>query len=277
MDPNNAHTIITCTTTSGVGSNHVWRVTVGGQESVPSSSITSYLPPSVSSISGQGTFQAKTDGGQVVTIVGSELGSGVDTAGKLVRVGAPDSRCGRWVRISCQRLADDLVTCVLVSAQVVRYGPPPTASRFMARSCVVDADFVSITCLTAPGTGKGHSWVVIVDGNPSPVFAANTSYGAPVIATYSGVGTVGGSQSCFARGSDCGNTEGSQAVVITGQNFGSTDMGNDLVVRYGPTGSELGAENCSITTPHTVIQCNTVPGAGTRLKWSVFIGECMMS
>jgi hypothetical protein len=156
--------------------------------------------------------------------------------------------------------------------QVVKYGPPPMASRFTARSCVVDADFVSITCLTAPGTGSGHSWVVIVDGNPSPVFGANTSYGAPVVATYSGVGTVGGSQTCFEAGVDCGDTRGRQLITISGQNFGSNDMGNELAVRYGPTGSELAAQNCTIVTPHTVIQCDTVPGAGTRLKWSVFIG-----
>jgi hypothetical protein len=85
VDPSNAHTVITCTTTSGVGTGHVWRVTVGGQESVPSASRTSYLAPTVTSMSGQGTYQAKTDGGQVVTISGAELGSAADTAGKLVR------------------------------------------------------------------------------------------------------------------------------------------------------------------------------------------------
>jgi hypothetical protein len=231
------HSVITCTTVSGVGGNHVWRVVTGDQESLPSTDTTSYVAPVVSSVSGQGTYQAKTDGGQVVTLSGLEFGSAADTLGKLV----------------------------------VQYGPAPFVSRFTARSCVVELDFSSITCLTAPGTGKGHSWIVVVDGTPSAVFAANSSYGPPVVATYAGTGTVLGSQECFA-GSDCGSTRGLQTIVITGQNFGSAELGNALVVRYGPTGVELVASSCVIIEAHVKIQCLTVPGAGTRLKWSLLIG-----
>lgn len=66
-----------------------------------------YLGPTVSAVSGQGTFQAKTDGGQVVLISGSEFGSAGDTVGKVV----------------------------------VTYGPPHSPSRFVARGCHVDFDF----------------------------------------------------------------------------------------------------------------------------------------
>jgi hypothetical protein len=59
---------------------------------------------------------------------------------------------------------------------------------------------------------------------------------------------------------------------LQGQNFGSTDLGNPLTVQYGPTGTELFAEDCFISINHTQITCNTTPGAGSRLKWSVIIG-----
>jgi hypothetical protein len=67
----------------------------------------------------------------------------------------------------------------------------------------------------------------------------------------------------------------SQVVLIAGQNFGSVELGNDIVVRYGPTGLELPAEGCSIVQPHTTIQCKTTPGAGARLKWTVLIDGLM--
>jgi hypothetical protein len=102
-----------------------------------------------------------------------------------------------------------------------------------------------------------------------------SSYGAPIVATYAGTGTVLGAEECFNEGAACGSTRGSQTIVITGQNFGSVELGNDLLVRYGSSGSELLAEGCNITVPHTQIQCFTVPGAGARLKWSVLIDSLM--
>ncbi len=72
-----------------------------------------------------------------------------------------------------------------------------------------------ISCLTAPGTGRNHSWIVYIDGSPSPVFAGNTSYGAPIVATYAGEGTVRGDVSCM-YGVACGSTRGHQVINITG-------------------------------------------------------------
>lgn len=231
------HVAVVCTTISGVGANHVWRVTVGGQESAPSQDVTSYVAPTVVSVTGPGTFQAKTNGGQSVTISGQELGAAADTAGRIL----------------------------------VTYGPWPYVGKYTAASCAVDLDFSSIQCLTTEGTGSGHSWVVNVDGNPSAVFAANTSYGAPVVATYSGEGTVRGTSSCV-DGGNCGSTRGHQVINITGQNFGPVG-GVVPEVKYGATGGELVAESCTVTVAHTLITCLTVPAAGARLKWSVSIGE----
>jgi hypothetical protein len=236
VDPARAHTAITCITSSGVGSNHVWRVTTGDQESLPSLQTTSYAPPVVASVRGQGTYQAKTDGGQLVAIAGSEFGSAADALGRVV----------------------------------VTYGPVPFTSRYTAGNCSVNADFTSISCLTSEGTGAGHSWVVLIDGTPSTVFHANTSYGPPVVASYSGVGTVGGSFDCFSV-EDCGSTRGHQVVNISGQNFGPA-AGSAPVVHYGPSGIELSAANCSVTVSHSQITCYTVPAAGAGLKWTVVVG-----
>jgi hypothetical protein len=238
MNSSAALEMLTCRTSSGVGVHHVWRVIVGDQESLPSSDVTSYAAPSVSSIGGQGTFQAKTNGGQVVTIGGKEFGSSVDASGKVV----------------------------------VTYGPRNDTGRFVAQSCSVTSDYSGITCLTAEGTGKGHDWVVVIDGNPSVVFPANTSYGAPVVATYSGEGTVRGAASCV-DGGQCGSTRGHQVINITGQNFGPIGL-NVPKVWYGPTGSELSADSCMVTVSHSVITCLTVPAAGAQLKWTVVIGKC---
>ncbi len=80
VDAVSPNTAIVCTTVSGVGTNHVWRVTVGAQESAPSANTTSYLSPTISAVTGQGTYQAKTEGGQVVSIAGALPGPG-DLAG----------------------------------------------------------------------------------------------------------------------------------------------------------------------------------------------------
>jgi hypothetical protein len=151
---------------------------------------------------------------------------------------------------------------------------------------------------------------VIIDGNSSPVFAAGTGYGAPVVATYtgtiarrsarascthahtyssaiymcvcSGTGTVAGDSSCaqpstvsagLQLGSlECGLTSGMQFVEIEGQNFGSPELRSSMVVTYGVSGTELVAAGCTITEAHVKIRCNTVPGAGAGLKWTVIVG-----
>ena len=49
-------------------------VTVESQSSSPSSSTTSYPPPSLVSVSGVGARDADTFGGQVVTLLGADFG-----------------------------------------------------------------------------------------------------------------------------------------------------------------------------------------------------------
>jgi hypothetical protein len=153
----------------------------------------------------------------------------------------------------------------------------------------------------------GHGWVIWIDGTRSNTYFADSGYGPPVVATYDGVGTVGSAQ-CYqatmnGEAVDCGQTSGAQIVVITGANFGTVELGNSLDVRcvstclsvqsllslprwysshvssnrclicgrYGPNGTELIADNCTIIKPHEQLQCLTAPGAGAHLKWTVVI------
>ncbi len=237
VDPSQPHTAVLCLSASGVGSGHAWVVSVGEQASAPSDNTTTYVGPTLHRVTGQGTLNAKTEGGQTVTLVGDELGSVIDAAG--------------------------LVT--------VTYGPAPLLARFTATSCRVTVDFNTISCLTAAGSGSGHSWTVVVDELASEPLHANTSYGAPIVAAYSGTGTVGGDVACVNGEEECGVTQGNQTVFISGQNFGPSDVGNSVFVTYGASGTEVRAHNCSVVVSHTRLACLTSEGAGAGLKWSVTI------
>jgi hypothetical protein len=69
-----SHAVITCFTVGGVGSGLVWRVTVAGQQSPPSSVSTSYPAPVLYDVTGVGAADADTQGGQVVSLIGLHFG-----------------------------------------------------------------------------------------------------------------------------------------------------------------------------------------------------------
>ena len=76
------HTWIRCAAEPGVGVLHAWTVTVASQSSAPSIDKSSYRAPTASGISGPGSSNANTDGGQLVFITGQEFGP--VSAGALV-------------------------------------------------------------------------------------------------------------------------------------------------------------------------------------------------
>ncbi len=69
-----SHRWVSCVPGAGVGTTHVWTVTVGGQRSMPSLTATSYAPPELIAVSGSGGSNANTDGGQIVLLSGREFG-----------------------------------------------------------------------------------------------------------------------------------------------------------------------------------------------------------
>ncbi len=75
--------------------------------------------------------------------------------------------------------------------------PPPFApaiyanGTLLATQCQVTVAHVSVTCLTAPGVGTGHSWQLQVAGQWSNVYlhdfgngVLGTGYAAPTIAFF---------------------------------------------------------------------------------------------
>jgi sugar lactone lactonase YvrE len=135
-----AHTQLLCNTTVGAGSGLKWLVTIDGQIStVPS---TDYAPPVITSVSGPGSVNASTDGGDIVILTGSYF-----SINKFL--------------------------------EKVTYGPKGT--EFTARNCTVSRAHSEITCTTAPGTGRVLYWTVTIRGQSSSLSSTFTSYAAPTI------------------------------------------------------------------------------------------------
>jgi hypothetical protein len=135
-----AHTQLLCNTTVGAGSGLKWLVTIDGQIStVPS---TDYAPPIITSVSGPGSINASTDGGDIVILTGSYFS------------------VNKWL-------------------EKVTYGPKGT--EFTARNCTVSRSHTEITCTTAPGTGRKLFWTVTIRGQASSLSSTFTSYAVPTI------------------------------------------------------------------------------------------------
>jgi hypothetical protein len=135
-----AHTQLLCNTTVGAGAGLKWLVTIDGQIStVPS---TDYAPPIITSVSGPGSINASTDGGDIVILTGSYFS------------------VNKWL-------------------EKVTYGPKGT--EFTARNCTVTRSHTEITCTTAPGTGRKLFWTVTIRGQASSLSSTFTSYAVPTI------------------------------------------------------------------------------------------------
>ena len=169
-----AHTKASCKTVPGVGKDLQWCITVGEQTSDPSEPTTRYSTPVITKVLGAGTSRARTEGGDYILLQGDFFGP-LDT--------------------------DDF------SYMVVEYGP--SAQEYVAVNCALRTPHTQIECLTAPGTGKDHSWRLWIDGQWSAVNPAMTSYAAPVVGYYEGPGETDA------------DTRGSQAVTLLGENFGT--------------------------------------------------------
>jgi hypothetical protein len=73
-----AHTEIRCTTTPGSGINHAWTIVASWQSSGPSTTLTRYKVPTLLGLSGPGSLEAGTQGGQAVVLRGGNFGPLVD-------------------------------------------------------------------------------------------------------------------------------------------------------------------------------------------------------
>lgn len=78
---------------------------------------------------------------------------------------------------------------VPVPATGATYGAPGGYRAFSAVSCTVTAAHTTLSCMTAPGSGRGLLWNVTIAGQTSATLTSRpTSYAAPVTGTFTGPG-----------------------------------------------------------------------------------------
>ena len=256
-----AHSRLVCKTAPGVGKLHAMVITVGNQTTTSTTpNILSYLPPVVTSLDGEGTFLADTQGGQKVNLKGLNMGP-----------------------LSMGDTTPNAALSVPISAT---YGV--TGTEYVSVGCIVSSvDATMLTCLTAPGTGKGHIWKLTVGGQAAPVYLGNTSYAPPVITAFTR--TEIDSATGLPLPTNTYKTNGLEAVIIDGKNFGPTLVANKFGAVYtlslrenkteyntfvgGNDNAQITfpATQCIMSTPHFQLICKTTPGAGTELGWTITV------
>lgn len=181
--------------------------------------MTSYAPPVVnafSSDSSTGINDFSSSGGEHITISGNNFGpSGTEL--------------------------------------IVSYGP--NGVEYQAHSCFHKQDYTQLQCTTAPSTGSGHKWIVMVAGQQSIV--PTTSVSPPRIVEIQGsnmheISTVGGDE-----------------IVIRGTNFGQNE--SVIRVQYRNAADVYDAKDCSLLEKHKLIRCMTVAGYGENLSWQIIV------
>lgn len=135
--------------------------------------------------------------------------------------------------------------------------------RYSASCSVLEHELV--TCITSPGVGAHHSWLLTVDGIVSLPSAATTSYAPPVISGVSG-----------ATGVNVGalETPGGETVYLNGDNFGPGDsVPSDDAVPFSLVTSVLYSlrSACRLLVPHVRIACASPEGAGAGFAWVVVV------
>ena len=243
-----AHTTLTCTSVPGIGGAMPVQISVAGTASVVSASAQlalGYVPPTISSISGGGATAASTIGGDAIIVSGAGFGPAADN-GVVPVTDALSPRFGR-------------------GGGGLSYGVG--AGALQATSCAVVSDSL-IQCLAAPGTGKNRPWALTVAGQTANFTATLQSYAAPTVFSFSGTPATAGA------------TGGGEAVTITGENFGPNAALVTARYVWAASGSQpkgalsnatYVATACAMTTPHFVLTCQTAPGAGAGLKWTLVV------
>lgn len=306
-----AHTVIHCTTVSGVGTDHQWRVFAGGQASRQSVDRTSYDAPVITQL------LAGVDMRPTAYIRTDEFYWGHSTAG-YEKVGIDGDNLGppsifNAVNASYQTTASEAAVCVGPVGNVIDsaagatyYGG--TALPTTTNGCLATARFVSpgcnvtyvdnwgaevvggvtqrtiLLCYTAPGVGYDLAWSFTVGDQASTNDLDSgldtMHYHVPVVTAVHREGK-----------SDSIPPAGGVTVTLTGSNFGPVGEANSVYAWYYWYDEELSDTNgyaassialskkwydtssCSVTVPHTTIECVTPYGIGLGLTFFVEVGH----
>lgn len=266
------HQRYTCAIPHGSGTGHSTQVLVGSDangrqlSSVSLTQTVSYAAPSMAAanaVLGAGAIRASTTGGEAFMLLGSNFGAatpGSQAAGS----------CSFTVDTAAVLLAADAPTGVQLAPYnaaeqpLVYYGPASWPLRYQATDCrVMLPDGSLLQCCSAPGTGKGFVYTVVVQGQQAPMYNASlseTGYHPPVLMEEREVD------------SSSWNTSGAGMVTLTGRHFGflNSDINN---VTYGRDSNTEFTASCVLLSPHVQLQCAVAEGAGAGMTWAIEIGQ----
>ena len=304
-----SNTEVRCVAAPGVGTNHVWNVTIdasgasysgggtpGGPWPVYSTATTSYAPPSIVNITGASNMN--TAGGDIVTLTG---------------INFPPNEC-----TSLTACGDDSHAFALAAAAAeisIKYDGSGVASRggdvdssatFVCTNVVVTVGGTQITCEVPTGVGASLYWAIEVGAaevaataqTSGLVHFAETKYAGPQIYALAQNYAVD-NEALGLRGIFDLSTAGGDFVLIQGKNLGpnfatlyssstaSQNAAPALEVSYGPVSGgpwnfnrddsdggvfKYTAADCYVVTSSTEVLCTTVSGVGANLTWRVLVG-----
>ena len=143
---------VRCTAQAGVGKEHAWQVSIGGQRSALSTATTWYESPTISSSVVLQHFA--TEGGTEIRLRGSSFGPASASSADWAHYGT----------LAMSLTSDE---------------------TFFATRATVMSDS-EIVAVTGEGTGAGHNWRVSIGGQVSnTVFFNESRYAAPIIKSVS--------------------------------------------------------------------------------------------
>jgi hypothetical protein len=238
------HKSFNCSSVPGVGKDLKFKMTVS--ELTSASIITSLaydapviFPPDGMDIAvlGQGALDAKTSGGQEISLFGLNFGPQGDL---------------------------DLPS--------MSYGPLETLG-YVAKDCYVSNSFNKITCTSVAGTGFGHYAQVEVGGQLSDVYDADIAYARPSVHYFEPQwektipigegGRTPGNEWIIIHGENFGMVEQNAIDRIS---YGPNG------VEYHPClGPHHEHCSCDVIVDHTEIRCNTTVGSGKQHRWVIKI------
>ncbi|KAH8055453.1 calcium ion binding protein [Aureococcus anophagefferens] len=235
-----AHAKLSCETATGTGGGHVVRATVGNQTSAAYDANLTYAAPFVSYYesswaSDEDRVGAFAEGGEQLKLHGGNFGPlGNASLDSVSYLAADDDE--RYVACDVDGALGGVVG-----------GDSPCL-------CAITTAHETVTCRTVAATGRGHSWHVVVDGQTSTT--PTTRVEPPRV-----LGLLGNATNA--------SIAGGEAIVIVGANFGRLQRKLDYV-RYGPSGDEYEATNCTLASDSRVA-CLTAPGVGVDLRVTVAV------
>jgi hypothetical protein len=290
---------ITCTTPNGWGANLILQLTYGSTRrnmATTAPLFVSYRVPSVSSVGGRASFPTDlnlairdslmTEGGETLLLTGADMGTQADAARVLsLEFGEPlNDGTGRL-------------------EYTATYTPCPAGSTYEtwatpSNTAGVDGAGNSRACIKVPaGFGRELRYRIVVGNQASNVSVFSAlfsgwflSYRAPTLTrVWKPINVNGDPPVPWVNTTNAGivSSTGGDLIYFSGANFGPSDrvpmvtffqsaaiMENQgaliaTAFNFTPALKPDGKPNCwkpAIATAHTLMACETPPGAGTTLR-----------